>query len=81
MVFNFKYDTSSAEAGGQTYTWLVRFTEQVNFDKMQEGISTALFEGKWGKGSWKKLKVRCAYPFPGCYSSTGADLYFLHGIQ
>lgn len=68
MVFNFKYDTSdSVEGGGQTYTWLVRFTEQVNFDKMQEGISTALFEGKWGKGSWKKLKVRfrlVSFTFP-----------------
>lgn len=64
MVFNFRYDapvaagsTEEAETG-QTFTWLIRFLEQGSFDKMQEGISTALFEGKWGAGSWKKLKVR-----------------------
>lgn len=58
MVFNFRYDETDSgdDSAGQTFTWLIRFTEQVSFDKMQEGVSTALFEGKWGAGSWKKLK-------------------------
>lgn len=59
MVFNFRYDEVSSgedESVGQTFTWLIRFTEQSSFDKMQVGVSTALFEGKWGAGSWKKLK-------------------------
>ncbi len=51
MVFNF-----SLEEGGEVYTWLIRFKDEDLFNKMQEGISTALFEDKWGKGAWKKLK-------------------------
>jgi len=51
MVFNF-----SLEAGGEVYTWLIRFKDEDTFNRMQEGISTALFEDKWGKGAWKKLK-------------------------
>lgn len=62
MVFNFRSD-ESPDAPSMTYTWLIRFTEQVNFDKMQEAVSTALFEGKWGAGSWKKLKVRLPFFF------------------
>ena len=70
MVFNFRYDapvaagaTEEAETG-QTFTWLIRFLEQGSFDRMQEGVSTALFERKWGAGSWKKLKV-CSFGWEG----------------
>lgn len=51
MVFNFSLDE-----GGEVYTWLIRFKEENSFNQIQEGISTALFEDKWGKGAWNKLK-------------------------
>ncbi|GAA5951255.1 hypothetical protein JCM3765_002424 [Sporobolomyces pararoseus] len=54
MVFNFSADTP--EGSVETYTWLLRLPDENGFSKLQSEVSAALFEDKWGQGSWNKLK-------------------------
>jgi hypothetical protein len=57
MVFNFSADTDTEEGkGSETFTWLLRLPEEDSFGKLQSKVSAALFEDKWGTGSWNKLK-------------------------
>ncbi|KAK4049731.1 Vacuolar import and degradation protein 27 [Microbotryomycetes sp. JL221] len=56
MVFNFRPESSDADPSPATYTWLLRFTDRAAFDRTQQAVTTALFEGKWGVGAWNKLK-------------------------
>lgn len=57
MVFNFRPEVDSdSDELPPTYTWLIRFSSAPPFDQMQQGVTTALFEGKWGSGAWNKLK-------------------------
>ena len=61
MTFNFDYSKDESDPI-QTYTWLVRFADMDNFDRVQAVASAAQFELKYGPGSWAKLKVR-----PACF--------------
>lgn len=54
MVFNFSADTSDGSV--ETYTWLLRLPDENGFSRLQSEVSAALFEDKWGQGSWNKLK-------------------------
>jgi len=51
MVFNFSSDDNS-----ETFTWLLRLPDENSFSALQSQVSAALFEDKWGSGSWNKLK-------------------------
>jgi len=51
MVFNFSSDDNS-----ETFTWLLRLPDENSFSSLQSQVSAALFEDKWGTGSWNKLK-------------------------
>jgi hypothetical protein len=55
MVFNFRPEADGDDFS-PIYTWLIRFSELALFDTMQHTVTTALFEGKWGTGTWNKLK-------------------------
>ncbi|GAA6020127.1 hypothetical protein JCM10207_006265 [Rhodosporidiobolus poonsookiae] len=57
MVFNYAVE-GDADAGqpAQTFTWLLRLPDDDAFAALQAAVSAALFEDKWGAGSWKKLK-------------------------
>ncbi|KAM0791670.1 hypothetical protein ACM66B_000470 [Microbotryomycetes sp. NB124-2] len=56
MVFNFRPEATETEPDPATYTWLLRFSDRSVFERMQQAVTTALFEGKWGVGAWNKLK-------------------------
>ncbi|GAA5977039.1 hypothetical protein JCM11641_001283 [Rhodosporidiobolus odoratus] len=60
MVFNYSVpaeeEQGQGEGGGQTFTWLLRLSSEEEFGRLQAEVSEALFEDKWGKGSWRKLK-------------------------
>lgn len=60
MVFNFRQEVPSDDPESppsvQTYTWLVKFPSLENFEAMQAAASEAIFESKFGRGSWKKLQ-------------------------
>ncbi|GAA6018871.1 hypothetical protein JCM11491_001707 [Sporobolomyces phaffii] len=55
MVFNFSSDGEDGTAI-ETFTWLLRLPDEGQFSKLQAEVSAALFEDKWGQGSWNKLK-------------------------
>ncbi|GAA5863919.1 hypothetical protein JCM8547_005280 [Rhodosporidiobolus lusitaniae] len=68
MVFNYTVEVSPDEGGAEedveegdnptqrTFTWLLRLSEEKTFAQLQAAVSQALFEDKWGAGSWSKLK-------------------------
>ncbi|BGO98180.1 Vacuolar import and degradation protein 27 [Rhodotorula toruloides] len=58
MVFNYTAPPSSDDSQSQpiTYTWLLRLSTDEAFAALQASVSAALFEDKWGAGSWGKLK-------------------------
>lgn len=66
MTFNFSYEppraSPSDEVVHQVFTWLIRCDDSTSFETVQAGVATALFEDKWGGGTWKKLKV-CYAPY------------------
>ena len=64
-MFNFRPDVPEGEVSPedqfqQVFTWLVKFPDEDAFNAMQRGVTEAQYELKWGRGSWKKLKVRLA---------------------
>ncbi|KAK4698617.1 hypothetical protein P7C70_g7656, partial [Phenoliferia sp. Uapishka_3] len=57
VVFNFRPDVEEGEDEfAMTFTWLVKFEDEESFGAVQQGVSEATYELKWGMGSWKKLK-------------------------
>ncbi|GAA5937065.1 Vid27p [Sporobolomyces koalae] len=62
MVFNFSADSPATEddqtetTSSETFTWLLRLPDENGFSQLQSKVSEALFEDKWGSGSWNKLK-------------------------
>ncbi|GAA6039632.1 hypothetical protein JCM8097_002227 [Rhodosporidiobolus ruineniae] len=58
MVFNYSADVPHPDGGEtqQTFTWLLRLASEELFSELQAAVSAALFEDKWGSGSWGKLK-------------------------
>jgi len=54
MVFNFSADKEDGTS--DTFTWLLRLPDENGFSNLQSEVSAALFEDKWGQGSWNKLK-------------------------
>jgi hypothetical protein len=62
MTFNFLHEQPSEsnpdEVIAQVFTWLIKCEAVTSFNKLQAGIATALFEDKFGNGTWVKLKVR-----------------------
>ncbi|BGP18906.1 Vacuolar import and degradation protein 27 [Rhodosporidiobolus nylandii] len=56
MVFNYSVDSEVEGEPAQTFTWLLRLGDDDAFSELQAAVSAALFEDKWGKGSWAKLK-------------------------
>lgn len=58
MVFNYTAppEPDSQQQPGWTYTWLLRLPTDEAFGALQASVSAALFEDKWGAGSWSKLK-------------------------
>ncbi|GAA5909052.1 hypothetical protein JCM5296_000602 [Sporobolomyces johnsonii] len=54
MVFNFSSD--AADGASETFTWLLKLPNPEAFAALQAAVSAALFEDKWGAGSWNKLK-------------------------
>lgn len=55
MTFNYTYDRGDGSAR-LTYTWLLRFPGQQEFEQAREAFTSALFEQNFGKGAWSKLK-------------------------
>lgn len=62
MTFNFLQEIPAEsdldEPLAQVFTWLIKCEEPTAFSTLQAGIATALFEDKFGNGTWVKLKVR-----------------------
>ncbi|BGP22446.1 vacuolar import and degradation protein [Rhodotorula toruloides] len=60
MVFNYTAPPADSDSDSQsqpvTYTWLLRLSTDEAFSALQASVSAALFEDKWGAGSWGKLK-------------------------
>ncbi|KDE05752.1 hypothetical protein MVLG_03844 [Microbotryum lychnidis-dioicae p1A1 Lamole] len=59
MVFNYRFEPEDGLGEGessQVYTWLVRFPTSKPFEIIQQAVTTALFEDKFGSGTWQKLK-------------------------
>ncbi|SCV72685.1 BQ2448_4222 [Microbotryum intermedium] len=57
MVFNYRSEPEDASnEPSQVYTWLVRFPTNKPFEIIQQAVTTALFEDKFGSGTWQKLK-------------------------
>ncbi|SGY66823.1 BQ5605_C004g02710 [Microbotryum silenes-dioicae] len=59
MVFNYRSEPEDGLGEGessQVYTWLVRFPTSKPFEIIQQAVTTALFEDKFGSGTWQKLK-------------------------
>ncbi|GAA5865793.1 hypothetical protein JCM3774_003096 [Rhodotorula dairenensis] len=56
MVFNYTAPAVDAQSAPETYTWLLRLPDDEAFSSLQAAVSAALFEDKWGAGSWNKMK-------------------------
>ncbi|GAA5835390.1 hypothetical protein JCM11251_005221 [Rhodosporidiobolus azoricus] len=59
MVFNYTVTPEEGDdsgAGSQTFTWLLRLSDEAAFSALQASVSAALFEDKHGAGTWNKLK-------------------------
>ncbi|KAM0751534.1 VID27-domain-containing protein [Meredithblackwellia eburnea MCA 4105] len=61
--YNGDYPSASDSEGehreedfSKVWTWCVKFESLDDFSAFQLGVSEALYELKWGPGSWKKLK-------------------------
>jgi hypothetical protein len=56
MVFNYTAPAVDEHSSSETYTWLLRLADEEAFAALQAAVSAALFEDKWGAGSWNKMK-------------------------
>lgn len=56
MVFNYTAPAADESSAPETYTWLLRLPDEDGFTALQAAVSAALFEDKWGAGSWNKMK-------------------------
>lgn len=56
MVFNYTAPAVDEHSSPETYTWLLRLADDEAFAALQAAVSAALFEDKWGAGSWNKMK-------------------------
>ncbi|GAA5979440.1 hypothetical protein JCM10908_002924 [Rhodotorula pacifica] len=56
MVFNYTAPAADEHSAPETYTWLLRLADEEAFASLQAAVSAALFEDKWGAGSWNKMK-------------------------
>lgn len=56
MVFNYAAPAVDEHSSPETYTWLLRLADDEAFAALQAAVSAALFEDKWGAGSWNKMK-------------------------
>lgn len=56
MVFNYTAPAVDEVSAPETYTWLLRLSDEEAFTALQAAVSAALFEDKWGAGSWNKMK-------------------------
>ncbi|GAA5944036.1 hypothetical protein JCM3775_006819 [Rhodotorula graminis] len=64
MVFNYTApapastaDSSAAGGAPETFTWLLRLSDDAAFVALQQAVSAALFEDKHGAGAWNRMKA------------------------
>ncbi|GAA5914153.1 hypothetical protein JCM8208_003921 [Rhodotorula glutinis] len=67
MVFNYTApapapasaaaDSGDAGAAPETFTWLLRLSDDGAFVALQQAVSAALFEDKHGAGAWNRMKA------------------------